>query len=158
MASTAPAPTHARVYEKSTVMKTTMERMHAFHEAPKALSQLTPPPIFMQLLVDRRTSITEGDLEFILWLGPIPFRWHVEHQPGPTPTSFADFMLSGPMAYWRHEHIFEQEDAGIRLTDRVTLAHKPGLLGLFTRLMFDGLPLRFLFFYRHLRTRLAVSK
>lgn len=158
MVSATPAPSHARVYEKSTVMKTTMERMQAFHEAPTALSQLTPPPIFVQLLADRRTSITEGDLEFILWLGPIPIRWHVEHQSGPTPTSFADFMLSGPMAYWRHEHVFEKVEAGVRLTDRVTLAHKPGPLGIFTRLMFDGLPLRFLFFYRHLRTKLALSK
>jgi hypothetical protein len=32
------------------------------------------------------------------------------------------------------------------------------LIGLFTRLFFDGLPLRFLFFYRHLRTRMVIGK
>jgi len=62
------------------------------------------------------------------------------------------------MAYWRHEHIFEETPGGAALIDRVTLAHKPGIMGLVTRLIFDGLPLRFLFFYRHWRTRQAVEK
>ncbi|MGB1288022.1 MAG: hypothetical protein ACPG7F_15905, partial [Aggregatilineales bacterium] len=63
----------------------------------------------------------------------------------------------GPMKYWRHEHIFREVEGGIELTDRLTRAHKPGLTGLLTRLAFDGIPLRILFFYRHLRTRMAVT-
>lgn len=129
----------------------------AFHEDPSALAKLSPPPIFMQLHRDGRTSLTEGTLEFTLWFGPLPIRWTAQHQPGPTDTSFADMMLKGPMAYWRHEHIFEPAQEGVTLIDRVTLAHKPGLAGILTRLMFDGIPLRILFYYRHLRTRMAVT-
>ncbi|MEO1163486.1 MAG: hypothetical protein AAFV98_06885 [Chloroflexota bacterium] len=151
------APTNAKVYEKSTVMETTLDRMMAFHEASEALRQLTPPPIFMQLKEDNRTSIKDGDLKFTLWMGPIPIDWHVEHQKGPIESSFADMMLSGPMAYWRHEHIFEEVEDGVKLTDRLTIAHKDGWQGLLTRLMFDGIPLRILFFFRHWRTRLAVE-
>lgn len=150
-----PANTH--IYEKRSVMNTTMDKMMAFHQSPKALSQLTPPPIFVRLRRDDRTSITDGDLEFTLWFGPIPLHWHVQHESGPTETSFADRMLSGPMGYWRHEHIFREVEDGVELTDRVTLAHKTGIQGILTRLMFDGLPLRILFFYRHLRTQMAVT-
>ncbi|MBC8097819.1 MAG: hypothetical protein H7Y11_00115 [Armatimonadetes bacterium] len=150
-------PPNAHVFQKRTVMHTTVAKLTAFHQDPKALGKLSPPPIFMQIQRDTRTSLTEGELEFTLWFAVLPIRWLAQHQPGPTATSFADLMLRGPLAYWRHEHIFEQTSDGVALVDRVTLAHKPGIAGLLTRLMFDGLPLQFLFFYRHMRTRQAVE-
>jgi len=158
MDATASPTLKTHIYEKSTVMKTTIEKMVGFHNDPKALTQLSPPPIFIRIKQDNRTSLSNGDLYFTLWFAFIPIAWHVQHEEGPTEHSFADRMLSGPMGYWRHEHIFEEVDGGVKLTDRVTIAHKSGLQGLLTRLMFDGIPLRFLFFYRHLRTRLAVEK
>lgn len=150
-------PQNAHTFEKSTLMKTTVEKLSAFHEQPNAFGKLTPPPIFIRVKEDNRTSITSGDLKFTMWLGPIPIQWHAQHQPGPTPHSFADQQLRGPLAYWRHEHIYQETTDGVKLIDRITIAHKDGLQGLFTRLMFDGLPLRFLFFYRHLRTKFAVE-
>ena len=128
-----------------------------FHEDPQALAKLTPPPIVMQLHHDARRSITEGEIEFSLWFGPFPIRWIARHEPGPSPHSFADRQIKGPMAYWRHEHIFTEKPGGVELTDRIALAHKPGLAGVLTRLFFDGLPLRFLFAYRHRRTRMATQ-
>ncbi|MFW5748255.1 MAG: SRPBCC family protein [Chloroflexota bacterium] len=151
-------PPNAHTYEKRSLIKTTMDNMLAFHQDPKALSQLSPPPIFVRLKRDDRKSLTEGELAFTLWFGPIPIHWVARHEPGPTETSFADFMVQGPMLYWRHEHTFEDVEGGVILIDRVTLAHKPGLPGLLTRLMFDGIPLRILFFYRHLRTRMATRR
>jgi len=145
------------IFEKISIMKTTMDKMMAFHKAPEALPTLTPPPIFVQLHRDERTSLTGGELEFTLWFGPIPIRWVARHEEGPTETSFVDYQVSGPMAHWRHEHIFEEVDGGIKLIDRIAIAHKPGLTGLLTRLVFDGMPLHIFFFYRHLRTRLAVK-
>lgn len=147
---------NTKVFEHRSVIPTTVEAMTAFHNQPSALRRLTPLPIIMQKLSDQRTSLTEGNLEFRLWFGPVPIHWHAQHEPGPTSHSFADRMIEGPMAYWRHEHIFNQQADGVELIDRLNLAHKPGLPGLLTRLIFDGLPLRFLFIYRHLVTRLAL--
>jgi ligand-binding SRPBCC domain-containing protein len=147
------AETH--VYQKQSVIPTTMARMIAFHEDPHAINRLTPPPIFVQLLRDDRQSFDDGELVFRLWLGPVPIQWKARHEPGPTETSFQDRMIAGPMASWLHQHIFREVPGGIELTDRVSYAHKTGLPGLFTRLMFGGLPLRILFAYRHLRTRLG---
>lgn len=152
------APTNARIYEKRSVMKTTVEKLIVFHNQPSALSKLTPPPIIMRLTQDDRTSLTEGELKFTMWFGPIPLRWIARHEVGPTEHSFADRQIKGPMAYWRHEHIFEVvDDEHVALIDRVTRAHKSGFQGILTRLIFDGIPLRILFLYRHLRTRLAVT-
>jgi ligand-binding SRPBCC domain-containing protein len=144
------------IYEKRSVIPTSVERLTAFHDAPETMPKLSPPPIFVQMKRDDRRSLTEGELEFTLWFGPVPIHWIARHEPGPTPDSFADVMVKGPMAYWRHEHIFEPVAGGTALIDRVTLAHHSGLDGLLTRLAFDGLPLRILFFYRHLRTRLSL--
>jgi len=153
--SIAQTASQRRVFTKTSVFPSTLERITRFHDegGPQAL---TPPPIFVQVHRDARTSLTEGELEFTLWMGPIPVRWLARHEAGPTPTSFADLMVRGPLAYWRHEHIFREVQGGVELTDRVTLEHKPGWRGWLTRLAFDGLPLQILFFYRHLRTRLAL--
>ena len=67
-------------------------------------------------------------------------------------------MIAGPMARWEHQHIFAEVDGGVELIDHITLAHKPGLQGILTRIVFDGPPLRMLFLYRHWRTRRALSK
>ena len=148
-----------KIFVHRSIVNTTMDAMVAFHEDPKAITRLTPPPplMFIQLLRDDRVSLTAGELEFRLWFGPFPVRWLARHQPGPTVTSFADRMIEGPMAYWEHQHIFTEVDDGVELTDQVTLAHKPGLQGLLTRLIFDGLPLKLLFLYRHLRIHLALK-
>lgn len=151
-------PANARVFEHRSVFPATAEQVVAFHEDANAFRRLTPPPplMFMQVLRDDRTSLTEGELEFRLWFGPIPVRWLARHEPGPIPTSFTDRMIAGPMAWWVHQHIFRPVGEGVELTDHITLAHKAGVAGLFTRLIFDGLPLRLLFVYRHWRTRKAL--
>jgi ligand-binding SRPBCC domain-containing protein len=137
---------------------TNVNRLVSFHEDLSALRRLTPPPIFMQVHEDTRTSLRDGQIEFTLWFLLFPSRWRVQHEPGPNDDSFADRMLVGPMGYWRHEHIFEADGDGARLTDRLTIGHKPGLTGWITRIAFDGLALRFLFFYRHLITGFYVRK
>ena len=145
------------IFEKSSVVKTTIQDMIDFHNGPDVFQQLSPPLVFVQIHEDNRTSLTEGDLKFTLWMGIIPVRWHARHQPGPSEHSFADLMLSGPMAYWLHEHTFEVVEGGVKLTDRVTYAHQSGLWGLYTRLAFSRIALQMLFLYRHFRTRRAVE-
>lgn len=145
------------VYAKTSRFDASLDELLRFHQHPRALAKLTPPPLFAQLLRDERQSITEGEVEFRLWFGPMPMRWIARHEPGATPDSFADVQMRGPLAYWRHEHIFRDAAGGVELTDRVTLAHKPGLWGIFTRLAFNGLSLRMLFAFRHWRTRLALA-
>lgn len=147
-------PVH--VFEHQSVIPTTMDSMIAFHSDPAALSRLTPPPVIMQLHRDDRSSLTEGELEFTLWFGPIPARWVARHEPGPTPKSFADRQIRGPLKSWRHEHIFEAVPGAVKLTDRIQYEHaEGGAWPLFTRVFFSKPNLKVFFIYRHLRTRLG---
>jgi ligand-binding SRPBCC domain-containing protein len=148
----------SKLFEHRSVFPTTLAGIQNLHQDPKALSRLMPPLPMLQVLRDSRTSLTEGELEFRLWFGPLPVHWLARHEPGPIPTSFMDRMIEGPLAVWEHQHIFREVEAGVELTDHITLAHCPGWRGLLTRLIFDGLSLRILFIYRHWRTLRYLSK
>lgn len=144
----------AQTFEVQSIIPTTLDRMIAFHSDPDALARLTPPPIIVRLHRDDRSSLTEGELEFTLWFGPIPVRWIARHEPGPTPVSFADRQVRGPLRAWRHEHLLEVVAGGVRLTDRIVFEHAAGgPWSIFTRLAFARINLRLLFLYRHMRTR-----
>jgi ligand-binding SRPBCC domain-containing protein len=147
-----------KIFEHRSIINTTLEAMRDFHAVPEALVRLTPPPLVIQVVRDGRVSLTEGEIKFRLWFGPVPVRWLARHEPGPDEYSFRDRMLEGPMAVWEHQHLFRAVDSGVELTDHIKLAHHPGWKGLLTRLIFDGLSLRVLFMYRHWRTRRALRE
>lgn len=148
----------SKVFTHKSVIPTTVDKLLAFHDDPQALRRLTMPPLVLQILRDDRTSLTEGEIEFRLWFGPLPVHWLARHTVGPTSSSFKDVQVQGPLAQWEHEHLFEPTPHGARLTDRITLEHRPGPAGWLTRLLFDGLPLKMLFLYRHWQTRRFLSQ
>lgn len=139
------------VFEQRCLLPATMDRVIAFHEDPRALKMLTPPPVFIQVHRRDWRSATEARLEMTMWFGPLPLRWVAQHEPGPIPASFVDRMVEGPMASWVHEHRFLQGDHGVELLDRVSYEHRPGAI--LTRILFNPLALRTLFGYRHWVTR-----
>lgn len=145
-----------KVFEHRSVIPAPVERVWAFHQAPDALRQLTMPPMRLQIVRDQRRSLTDGEMEFVLWVGPLPVRWIAAHAPGPTDTSFIDRQVVGPLAFWEHEHVMRPCTGGTELIDRITLVHRSELRHLWTRLIFSWWALRLLFSYRHWRTRRAV--
>lgn len=133
--------------------------MIAFHEDPRAFAILTPPPIFVQIHRRDWRSMRDATIDFTLWFGPLPSHWIAQHEAGPTPTSFVDRMVQGPLAIWVHTHTFTNVPGGVELHDSIRYQHRSGgFWGLFSRAFFDGLPLRIFFVYRHLRTRLSVKR
>ncbi|GAB1420412.1 hypothetical protein MASR2M15_05100 [Anaerolineales bacterium] len=150
--------TESKTFQYQSFIETSIDNIIRFHENPDALAQLTPPPLIVQILDDQRKGLTAGSILFRLWFGPIPVRWLAEHQAGPEKDSFSDVMREGPMAYWEHNHIFREVKGGVELMDELHYRHHKGWRGVLTRLMFDGLALKFLFWYRHWRTRVGVQK
>lgn len=145
-----------RIFEHRSILPATVEAVEAFHNHPKAFQRLTPPPIIIQVHRRELTSLQDGEVEFTMWFGFIPIRWLARHEVGSIDSSFVDRQIKGPLKSWRHEHIFQATENGVELIDHLEIEHYPGWRGWLTRLFFDGLPLRFLFIYRHLRTRWGV--
>lgn len=142
-----------KTLEYRSLIPATLAQVEAFHNDLRVFAWLVPPPIIMRIHSDTRTSLTSGAIDFTLWFLLLPVRWTARHEPGPTEHSFQDRMMRGPLRVWVHQHSFRAVEGGTELIDRVTYEHKRGLWGIFTRLFFDGLPLRLLFGYRHWRTR-----
>lgn len=127
-----------------------------FHASTRALKQLTPPPMWVQF--HQLDALAEGSVaDFTMWLLFFPIHWRAVHHEI-TKNGFVDEMETGPMQVWRHEHRFEVvTESQTRIIDTVHFQHYPGFSGFLSKLLFNRLGLKFLFWYRGVRTRLALN-
>lgn len=137
----------------TSVMKTNVDKLFAFHESPDALQRLMPPWQPAEVL-SREGGIRAGArVEILLNLGPFRQLWVARHTEYDAGRLFVDMQESGPFRRWVHRHEFATEVGGARLTDRIEFSLPGGwLIDLF------GAPvarwqLRRLFRYRHEVTR-----
>ena len=91
-----------------------------------------------------------------MWFVFIPFRWKAVHSEV-NPTGFIDQQASGPLKSWKHTHQFRRVyDHQTMEIDRIEYEHFSGIKGVISRLFFNQLGLRFLFFYRKWITRFSL--
>lgn len=143
-------------YRHSFLLKSSTERVAAFHRRSAGMAELTPPPIIVQM---RRApeSLAEGDeMDFVLWLGPLPIRWLARIE-AVSPGGFTDRQMRGPFAKWVHQHRFTPIDEQVtEVSDEIHLHLKRHPFWWFVGMgMRAGLPL--LFAYRAWKTRRALS-
>ena len=129
-----------------------LDAVRDFHRDTRALKRLTPPPVCVRL--HRVDPLAEGSVsEFTLWVGPLPLRWTAVHRDV-SDRGFTDVQAAGPAAKWEHTHTFVPLDAErTEIREHIEYAHKPGLVGLVTRILFAKPNLLGMFFYRSLVTR-----
>lgn len=142
-------------FDYTFTVRAPLSRVTAFHHDTRALGQLTPPPILVQM--HEVEPLGEGSRsEFTLWFGPLPVRWVAVHSDVGE-GGFTDRQASGPMRHWEHTHRFTAEEDGVtRISEHVEYEHHPGWRGLLSRLLFSRLALWLLFSYRKFATRRAV--
>ena len=128
-----------------------------FHRDTRALKRLTPFPVFVQL--HHVEPLAEGSLaDFKLWFGFLPVHWVAVHSNVDPQQGFTDTQQSGPMRFWQHTHRFDSVDVNTtRVSEHIEYAHHSGWRGLVSRLLFNPLALRLLFFYRGLVTRFTLE-
>lgn len=144
------------VFEYSFMVDAPLEAVTAFHSRMDILRKLTPPPIFIQ--VKSFGEMVEGmEAHFVMWLGPIPMRWHVRHI-NVSERGFTDVQLAGPMRRWEHTHRFTAEGNQTRIDEHIEYEHPAGIRGIGTRLLFNRMGLVVLFSYRRLVTRRFLVK
>ena len=142
-------------FRHSFIVDAPLDAVRAFHGDTAALRLLSPPGTFVRLHAIE--PLAEGSVSrFTLWLGPLPVPWTAVHRDVGE-RGFTDVQAAGPAASWAHTHSFVPlGDGRTRVDDSIEFAHKPGLAGLLTRVLFSWPNLRFLFAWRAFATRRAV--
>jgi ligand-binding SRPBCC domain-containing protein len=98
------------LYRHSFEVRAPQAAVAAFHQNPQSMGAITPPPIIVQMH-SAPPRLTEGaQMDFTLWLGPLPIRWRAQIEQV-TPISFVDRQLAGPFGSWRHLHTYVAIDA-----------------------------------------------
>ncbi len=117
-------------FEARTDLPVSAGEAFAWHERPGAFERLMPPWESMRLL-SRKGGLEAGaELRIELGFGPLRLVWHAVHEAAETGRRFVDVQKSGPFAFWRHEHVFDETgEAGCRLSDRIAYRLPLGALG-----------------------------
>ncbi len=129
-----------------------LEAVADFHSRSASMAAITPPPIIVR--VHRAPAVLqEGDeMEFTLWLGPLPLRWLARIEDV-SATGFVDRQVRGPMQRWEHRHSYRPiDEATTEVVDEVEVELRRHLLwGPIGLGMWLGLPI--LFAFRGWKTR-----
>ena len=136
------------------VIRTTPERLFAFHELPDALSRLTPPWEPARI-VQAAASLRPGSLA-VVDVRVLPLIWirtEARHTVLDPPWLFVDELVKGPFRSWRHRHVIAPDDRGARLTDAIDFEPPLGFAGRWAAPWLILPRLRRLFAYRHEITR-----
>ncbi len=98
---------------------------------PKNLNEMTPPDMNFEIVTGGDTKMYEGQIiEYrVEFIRGIRSRWLTEIAHVRTNEYFVDEQRVGPYRFWYHEHRFEEEPGGVKMTDHVTYVLPLGVLG-----------------------------
>ena len=105
-----------------------IDAVFAFFSDAHNLDVLTPPWLHFRILTPRPIPMGQGTLiDYRLrWRG-LPLAWRTEISVWQAPGRFVDRQVLGPYKQWVHEHMFEPQDGGTLMRDRIDYA-LPGWL------------------------------
>ncbi len=117
-------------FVKESVIKTTPERLFAFHELPDAFERLVPPWEDAKIIQKADISVigSQAIIEQRIF-GIIPARWVAEHTAYDPPRMFEDVQVSGPFKSWRHRHLIEPHAEGAVLRDEIEFEPPMWIIG-----------------------------
>jgi uncharacterized protein (TIGR01777 family) len=140
------------IYERSVDLPVPPEVAFAYHERPGALQRLIPP--WESVTVERSdNSLTTGSQVLLRQnLFGIGLRWLAEHGDYQPPFRFMDRQVHGPFRSWLHEHLFQPNGSGCKLTDRVRYTLPMGVVGRAAGGRFVANQIDRMFRYRHATT------
>jgi ligand-binding SRPBCC domain-containing protein len=139
---------------KQSVIRSTPERVFAFHELPDALERLMPSWETAKVIQRAEISVvgSRAIVETqVVW--PIKIQWVAEHTRFEPPHLFEDIQIKGPFRSWRHRHVIDDHPEGALLRDEIDYEPPFGVLGRAVGPLLIESRLTRLFDYRHQVTR-----
>ncbi len=130
-----------------------LDQVFAFFSRPENLQTLTPPFLDFQVLEVPQQMQAGSLIRYKLRLHGIPIRWTTRITEWNPPHGFKDDQLSGPYAFWHHEHRFVAERGGTTMFDDVKYALPFGILAAPAHWLFVKRDVNRVFDYREKRMK-----
>ncbi len=118
------------VFERSIWLPASPEAVFEFHSNPRNMLKIMPQPERIEILQSAEEAASGGKFEIRIRLPLFTLNWEGVWEVVESPHLLVDGALRSPFRFWRHEHRFDPEKGGTRMTDRVEfLPHwVPGFL------------------------------
>jgi ligand-binding SRPBCC domain-containing protein len=135
------------------------------HDDPKALYELTPPPVKVTIVELDQPLRAGSHLKFRLSIGPLGANWHAiydefePYQPGWKQCGFVDRSISSPFQSWTHHHVFDElTDGTSTVMDDASFELVGGALGNVITWIVAWPAIAFLFMFRRTKTRQMLAR
>ena len=108
------------VLTTQTKLNASLAQVFEFFSRAENLNQVTPPHLHFKILTPLPLQMKLGAvIDYQIQLSGIPFHWRTLVTSWEPPYRFVDEQMKGPYKLWHHEHIFEQCEGYVLMTDRV---------------------------------------
>ena len=121
-----------------------------FFSAPQNLNEITPAEMKFEILTDDIPRMYAGQI-IQYNVTPFPFvkmGWVTEITQVVDKKMFIDEQRFGPYAFWHHQHIFEEVDGGVLMTDILHYRVPLGIVGKLVNVLFIANKVKGIFDYR----------
>ncbi len=136
---------------KKQLIKTDIENLWDFMSSPKNLDRITPKEMKFNIKSKNKDQKMYEGMIITYTVTPllnIPLNWVTEITHIKKNKYFVDEQRLGPYKMWHHEHIFEEKEDGILMTDIITYAPPMGVLGDIANKLFINKKVHNIFNYR----------
>ncbi|MBP7542450.1 MAG: hypothetical protein KA747_02475 [Ignavibacteriaceae bacterium] len=140
-------------FEKSVVIKAGLRELFNFHLNTQNITIISSPfPVIEKIEMSSNPLKTDSTVSLLLNFLIFRQNWIMKISEVKPFEVVTDIQVKGPFKVWEHKHIFEETNAGVKMTDNIIFSPPWGVIGLLT------LPLLYLQLYlmfsdRHRRTR-----
>ncbi|MFT7616905.1 MAG: ligand-binding SRPBCC domain-containing protein [Planctomycetota bacterium] len=142
-----------QIFTYKSQLSCSAEELYQWHAQPECFELLTPDWANTTLLSQEGTIEEEGSRAHLkMKMGPIPRSWIAEHYDCIPNKQFCDRQIVGPFSLWEHQHLFEANDEGVVLHDRIHFVLPGWWFGQIFGGRFTKKKLLRLFEYRHHQT------
>lgn len=138
-------------YKREQIVNASLGALWDFISSPANLKKITPQSMGFDITSDSVPDQMYAGMIISYRVKPLPgysTKWVTEITHVEPKKYFVDEQRVGPYSMWHHEHLLEQVEAGVKMTDIVSYVPPFGLLGRIANTLFIKRQLNKIFDYR----------
>jgi ligand-binding SRPBCC domain-containing protein len=138
-------------FKREQFVHTDIKTLWDFASSPSNLKEITPNHMGFQITTPNTTEKMYPGMIITYKVSPllnISMNWMTEITQVKPMSFFIDEQRMGPYKLWHHQHLFEEKEGGVLMTDIVTYIPPFGILGDIANWLIIKKKLRDIFAYR----------